>query len=400
MQLKRLLAVVFAGLLCHVGWAQDRPAARRTNARWRPPQITEGAVPRTLDLVSADASPQTVVPVDHTEPQTASTLPNDHGQVWKEYDIRGYTARTTDQPKAEQAIVDWILRETGTEAWFSEPLGLLSANPQVLRVYHTAEMQTVVSDIVNRFVRPDTEKFVFGVRMVTVANPNWRTKSLPRLQPVHVESPGVEAWLMSREDAAIVYDDLRKRTDFREHNSPNLLIRNGQSHEITRLRPLAYVKAIRPTVGTAGGHHMEMGQIEEGFSLTLSPLLATDQRSVDAVIKVETSQVERLTPIRVQAPSLSNPRQTAQVQVPQSSSWRLHERFRWPADQILLISCGVVATPGPDRTAAAGLPNLLGNRAPRADALLFVEAKGRLNDVVASPKHQPQSAGLNYRGRY
>ena len=34
-----------------------------------------------------------------------------------------------------------------------------------------------------------------------------------------------------------------------------------------------------------------------------------------------------------------------EIEVPQWASYRLHERFHWPVDQVLLISFGVVATP-------------------------------------------------------
>ena len=57
----------------------------------------------------------------------AGVLPNDQGQIWREYDISPYTSRVTNTERPEQAIVDWILRETGTEVWFSEPLGILTA---------------------------------------------------------------------------------------------------------------------------------------------------------------------------------------------------------------------------------------------------------------------------------
>ena len=117
--------------------------------------------------------------------------------MWKEYDIRAYTQRLPNEPKPEQAIIDWILRETGTEVWFAEPLGLLSANRSKLTVYHTPEIQAAVADITERFVRPETDKNVFGVRMVSVNSANWRTKSIGRLRPVVVQSPGVEAWLVT-----------------------------------------------------------------------------------------------------------------------------------------------------------------------------------------------------------
>ncbi len=79
-------------------------------------------------------------------------LPSDQGQVWREYDISPYTARVTTTKRPEQAIIDWILRETGYEVWHSEPFGILSATPRTLRVYHTPQMQAVVADIVDRFV--------------------------------------------------------------------------------------------------------------------------------------------------------------------------------------------------------------------------------------------------------
>ncbi len=40
--------------------------------------------------------------------------PNEAGQVWREYDITPYTARVTSTNRPEQAIIDWVLRETGT----------------------------------------------------------------------------------------------------------------------------------------------------------------------------------------------------------------------------------------------------------------------------------------------
>ncbi|HUG68521.1 MAG TPA: hypothetical protein VMM76_12280, partial [Pirellulaceae bacterium] len=54
-------------------------------------------------------------------------LPRDHNQKWREYDIRPYTSRVTTTERPEQAVIDWILRETGTEVWFTEPFGILNA---------------------------------------------------------------------------------------------------------------------------------------------------------------------------------------------------------------------------------------------------------------------------------
>ena len=104
-------------------------------------------------MATEPAKPVTVPGVTRAQvSKGANSLPQDGGQVWREYDIRPYTQRVSTTARPEQAIVDWILRETGYEAWHSEPCGLLSANREVLRVYHTPEMQAVVADITDRFL--------------------------------------------------------------------------------------------------------------------------------------------------------------------------------------------------------------------------------------------------------
>ncbi len=64
--------------------------------------------------------------------------------------------------------------------------------------------------------------------------------------------------------------------------------------------------------------------------------------------------------------------------MPQGICTRLHERFRWPADQVLLVSLGIGPAP------VAATPSTLSSLAfspPRAEMLVFVESKGK----VASP---------------
>ncbi|MCA9212878.1 MAG: hypothetical protein KDB27_07435, partial [Planctomycetales bacterium] len=86
------------------------------------------------------------------------TLPNSAGQVWREYDISSYVDRMKNVDHPEQAIVDWSLRETGTDHWFREPVGVLSASDSKLRVYHTPKTQRVVARIVDRFVTSNNDQ--------------------------------------------------------------------------------------------------------------------------------------------------------------------------------------------------------------------------------------------------
>src|SRR6478735_11254531 len=171
----------------------------------------------------------------------SGALPQDKGQVWREYDIRPYTQRITTTARPEQAIVDWILRETGYETWHSEPVGLLSANRETLRVYHTPEMQAIVADIVDRFVNSSSSSYAFTLRVSTVGNPNWRAKALGMMTPIPVQSPGVQGWLMAKENARLLVSELGRRTDYREYNATQQIVNNGQSIVISTMRPRTYI---------------------------------------------------------------------------------------------------------------------------------------------------------------
>ncbi len=329
----------------------------------------------------------------------SGTLPNNHGQIWREYDISPYTEKVTTTARPEQAIVDWILRDTGKEVWFSEPVGLLSANREKLIVYSTPEMHELVTDVVDRFVASRAASHAFGLQLVTVQSPNWRTKALPLMRPVTVQSAGVDAWLLSKENAAVLLGQLRQRTDFREHNSPNLFIHNGQSQSISRTLPRNYIRSVVMRPNTAPGYELEPGQIQQGFNLQISPLFSLDLQTMDAVIKCQIDQVEKFVPVGVDIPGIAAGRQTVQIQVPQLVSWRLHERFRWPADEVLVVSCGVVATPTAEPPKTLGIPFLGSTSNGRADALLFIQHLGKANQP-AGLERTANGTPTNNRGRY
>ena len=184
----------------------------------------------------------------------SGALPNEQGQVWREYDISPYTARVTTTKRPEQAIVDWILRETGYEVWHTEPLGILSASPRILRVYHTPQMQAVVADIVDRFVSSEAETRTFSLRIVTIDSPNWRVLAHRTLRPIPAQTPGVCAWLLSKEDAAVLLGALQRRSDYREHSSPHLLVNNGQSTAVSALRGRPFIRDVNPRLNAWQGY--------------------------------------------------------------------------------------------------------------------------------------------------
>lgn len=305
-------------------------------------------------------------------------LPNEDGQLWREYDISPYTLQVASTNRPEQALVDWILRETGYEAWHTEPVAVLNANRRSLYVYHTPEMQQVVSDIVDRFVSNDADSSNFALRVITIGNPNWRARAQQFLQPIQVQTAGVQAWLLEREAAVNLVADLSRRTDFREHSSPQQMVANGQSAVVSTSRSQFYVRDVRLTGNVWPGYQPETAVVDEGFSLEFSPLLSTDRQSIDAIVKCQIDQVEKMVPVMIDVPTAVAPRQRTKIEVPQLAQFQFHERFRWSPDKVLLIGMGMVPLPLPSesKSLVPGLPIPgVGTGDNRGDLLVFIEAK-------------------------
>lgn len=313
-----------------------------------------------------------------------SNLPSEAGQVWRTYDISPYTRRVTSVKSPEQAVVDWILRDTGTELWFKQPLGLMSVTPTALHVYHTLEVHRLVAQMVDRLVESQGQKTTLGIRLVTVGRVDWRAAAFPYMQPFEVQTPGVEGWLISKENAAILANQLAMRSDFRPMEVGDLILPAGQSHSFKRLAPQSYIRtlqyrALNPALPAAGGQYEPLtSRFEEGYTLDVSPLGMLDQRLMEVVIKCQIDQLEKLQTVTIPVPTINGQMQNLATSVPQVVSWRLHERFRWPKDQVLLLSCGVIATPAGQGNGPGflNLGALVGQQRGRADALLFVEFKG------------------------
>jgi hypothetical protein len=333
------------------------------------------------------------------------TLPNQHGQVWREYDLTPYTSRITGVAKPEQAVVDWILRETGTETWFSTPLGILSADTNTLRVYHTPEVQNTVRDIVERFVAYDPTAHTLSLRIVTVSTPAWRTRAAGLLKPVDLQSSGVDAWLLSHENSTVLQDELKRRADFKELVAISQQVLHGQTLPLSQMQPKSYVRWLKVRPDGWSGYEPISASIEDGFAMKFSPLMSLDSRTVEANFQCSIDQVEKMVNVPFDI-TLGGTTQRSQIQVPQVVSWRLAERFRWPADQVLLLSCGVIASPTGETSGALSILKPLdvgGSRGSRSDALLFVEFKRQIPGATDQLKNAAAGSISNNpvsRGRY
>ena len=309
--------------------------------------------------------------------KSMTRLPNDAGQVWREYDISPYTSRVIGIPDPQQAILDWILKETGTEMWFNQPLGILNADINQLRVYHTPEIQERVHRIVDRFVHTKGQIQNIEVSLVTIGKPNWRSSAYPILQPIDVQSPGVEAWMVTKENAALLRASLARRGDYKDHGTGRIATNDGQSVVLRNTRPVQFIRNFRWTGNQIPPYQPLITTIDEGYTLEISSLTSLDGNTIEAAVACHVDQVEKLNTVKVDVPgSIGATTEKISLQIPQLVSWRLKERFRWQNDQVLLLSCGVVATPGPQNSLPVNLPNFLGSNRQRADALLFIEYRG------------------------
>ncbi|MGL4514371.1 MAG: hypothetical protein ACRCT8_14885 [Lacipirellulaceae bacterium] len=331
-------------------------------------------------------------------------LPNDAGQVWREYDIRPFTMRAGDAVRPQQAIVDWVLAETGPEAWHSEALGILHASPETLTVYHTPAMQGIVGDVVDRFVNTTNAQRAFYLRVVTVRDPDWRLRATSLMTPVAVQSPGVQGWVMAKEDYALLVSQLAKRGDVREFTAANQAAPNGRQATFSTMRPRSYVKGVVPTGAAWPGYQPEGGSVDEGASLDFRPLLALDGGEAEARIKLRLHQVEKLEKVTLQLPPPGGGQAQGarlEIEVPQMTMAHLDERFRWPADRVLVLSLGMIAPPMP--SAPGGLSGMLPMLAgpQRADALLFVEARDPATPSAAlAPLSTAGREPGGFTGRY
>ena len=378
---------------------------------WAQPANPTRLVPRPVEAP--------ITPITADEPEslrfarvTADAEPvRSQGQVWREYDLRMYLQRTRGTAEPLQHVMDWILRETGTDQWFGSVPGMISAEGDRLRVYHLPEVHAKVQDVVERFSTPSNADLAVDVQLVTVESVNWRAGAIPMMQALTVKTPGVEAWVLSREHASLLLAKLRQRVDFRQHNLSPIQIGHGQTHSIKRWQPRSYPQSVQLTPGRFPGYQVQSGQIHEGYALKISPLAERERIGVrrvgggssgtaewmQAVVHVKMDQIEKLASMHVDVPAAPGQPKRVEIQVPQVASWNVQERFRWPKDRVLLVSRGMVGMPGL-KSDAKGI-RLPGSGPNRVDALLFLECVDTTAQTGADTSFQ-EASRRNYHNRY
>jgi hypothetical protein len=299
----------------------------------------------------------------------SAQLPTDAGQVYRTYDIAPFVKQ--NGPGSQKHVVDWVLQDTGYASWHGDVVASLSADEAQLKCYHTPAMQTRVSEIAARFTGDAAAPHRFSVRVLGVGSPSWRNDARALLEPIPAATPGVQAWIMAREEAAVLVGMLRRRGDCQELPTGPVLAGNGLPAVLSGGRKRPYVQSVVPRPDAPPGWQTLAASCDEGMTIDVQPLLSRDGTAVEAVLRCRIDQIERMAPVAVTVPTPDQ--QRVQVEVPQLSAVRVGERFRWPANQVLVVGLGLVPWPIPGQN-AAGSASLLTD-AKRTDVVVVVEPR-------------------------
>jgi len=299
----------------------------------------------------------------------SAQLPTDAGQVYRTYDIAPFVKQ--NGPGSQRHVVDWVLQDTGYASWHGDVVASLSADESQLKCYHTPAMQTRVGEIAARFTGDAAAAHRFSIRVLGVGSPSWRNDARALLEPIPAATPGVQAWIMAREEAAVLVGMLRRRGDCQELPTGPVLAGNGLPAVLSGGRKRPYVQSVVPRPDAPPGWQTLAASCDEGMTIDVQPLLSRDGTAVEAVLRCRIDQIERMAPVAVTVPTPDQ--QRVQVEVPQLSAVRVGERFRWPANQVLVVGLGLVPWPIPGQN-AAGSASLLTD-AKRTDVVVVVEPR-------------------------
>lgn len=276
-----------------------------------------------------------------------TNLPNENGQFWIVYDISPYSSRFPTMENPQNSIVDWILFDSGDDFWRKEPFSVLSSSKDRLYVYHTAQIQKYVSNIVDRFLDLDKGKFSFSIKIVVVKSPEWRTKVTESLQPITPRIVGtgadVQCWEGSAEDLKIIVNDLAKRTDFMFLNESNNIVPNAGTFGWAAAAPRKFFNRdyrVNPQSNT--GYSADVSSVDEGFRIEATPLLSLTGETLEVTFRYRATAVERVKSFSLRVPTITSPRQQLNVEKPSIVSCDIKGKVSIPRTKGAIIDLGLV----------------------------------------------------------
>jgi hypothetical protein len=317
----------------------DDPAPRRTPKKAATKPAKKPVADDDLDALSNDPFPARTAPATEDDPATA--VPPEGGHSWRNYDISRYTSLAHKTNTPQDSITEWIFRRTGTALWHGEKMAVLSAGKTRIRAYHNPKVLKTVEDVVRRFTDSTADVLSIRYRFVTASDTRWRYLVHSRLQSVGGGPQGQQIWTLKNEDAAQVLAQLQIYQGFKPVAEKRVSMINGQTLKVSTTSIVDYVVGPERDPTTGVGFQPGAGQLEEGITLRVSPLLTTDGDAVDAAIDLKVETVRSLHRTRILTRREVGSGEIT-IDVPEASETRLNRTVQnWPLGQTLLISAGI-----------------------------------------------------------
>ncbi len=321
---------------------------------------------KTDDAQANAAANEAPNPSNFTGPKTTNSkidpgaLPKDAGQFWVEYDLTPYTSRFPNVEEPQTAIVDWIAFDAGADFWQNEPFAAFSASSKSLRVYHNANVQQYLANVLDRFIDPKKQDASFSIKVVAVQSPDWRVRvaSLLEPAPVKIVGAGVDAqgWLVENANVAKVVGEIEKRSDYILLNSVKNVVPNGEKFGwATQAPKRQYVKDVRVDASAVGGYVEEPGTVDEGFRIEATPLLSTNGEALEVLFRYNATVVEKTKTFSLRVPTSTAPRQQLEVERPAIVSCDVKGKIGTLRSKAAIVDLGLVPMTPPNKNERAGV---------------------------------------------
>jgi hypothetical protein len=328
------------GVLPAAAAAQDDPQVRRARAE-APDELEPAAGTRR-----AAATPDDLDPAD--EPlgdDPAAAAPDDFreesGHQWRSFDISRYTSQaySPENPRPQNAIVEWIFRRTGSSLWHGEKTAVLSAGKAQLRAYHNPRVLDVVEQYVDRFTNATADVLSVRVRFVAAQDTRWRYAVVNRLKRIGSGGQGQQIWTVSPDEANLVRTQMMLYQGFKLLADKTVKMLNGQTMTMETSDSVDYVIGVQ---SDASGAQPRTERLKEGVSLRFSPLLNYDGDALDAAVEFRATTVKRLIRTKVLAQREVGPADVT-IDVPEVVETRLNRTIDgWPLGQTVMITAGIM----------------------------------------------------------
>ncbi len=356
-------------------------------ATWREPSgiIDAGLSTSSVSTDTRQSSERFVGPKTTRFSYELNSLPNQNGQFWIVYDITPFTERFSSTTEPQKSIVEWIRFDSGKDFWHKEPFCILSASRERLYVYHNADVQQYVSNVVDRFIDPTKSVFTCSIRVVAVQSPEWRLRAIQYLTPasLRLEGNGVDAqgWIVERDHLKKIIGDLEKRSDYLELNDSGSKVPNGNTFGWAAAAPRkTLARDYRIDLEATSGYRADVSSIDEGYRVEATPLLSIGGETLEVTFRYNATVVERTKTFGMRVPTTTSPRQQLEVERPHIVSCDVCGKISFPRTKSFIVDLGMVPLTGAKKIndskggVAESVSNFVGVKTSFYDVLIIFDS--------------------------